>query len=203
MRTPGPPAADDEEAYIFIDHREEEESIVLSVSERLAPADALATRCDETLFVTFRGQEYRIPLTISPHDRYVAISSLAELLKDHYRFFVLLPSHGSDTHAVLVVPVAVAQGWGSLPEHLAPLRLGFDYFYELDVPYLNHEASAPNFARESEGARASTNAFSQWLVSGLFSGKADPDASAALAKAALLDPRVRENPDFPTGMSEA
>jgi hypothetical protein len=61
MGIAGPPAADDDDAYIFIDHREEEGSIVAFVSERLAPADALAIRYDETLFVTFRGQEYRTP----------------------------------------------------------------------------------------------------------------------------------------------
>ena len=117
MRTARPPAADDDDAYIFIDHRQEEGSIVAFVSERLAPADVLAMRYDEALFVTFRGQEHRIPLTFSRHDRYVAVSSLAELLKDDYRFFVLVPSLDSDTHGLLVVPRSVAES-RSLPPRM-------------------------------------------------------------------------------------
>ena len=54
MRTARPPAANDDDAYIFIDHREEEGSIVAFVSERFAPADALTARyADEGLFVSF------------------------------------------------------------------------------------------------------------------------------------------------------
>jgi hypothetical protein len=200
MNSSAPPGAEDDDAYVFFDHRALESSIVEAVSLRLAPEHALIARevhGGEELYVTYRGQEHKLPLTVSPHDRYVAISSIAELLKDHYRFFVLLPSHDTDTHAVLVVPVAVAQGWTDLPEHLAPLLLGFDYFHQLDVPYLNHEASAPNFASES-GARASADAFSGFLLSAIFSGKADPKAVAALAK----DPRIREHSPFPKDMKD-
>jgi hypothetical protein len=206
VNAPAPPGAEDDDAYVYFDHRALESEIVEAVSLRLAPEHALIPRevhGGEELYVTYRGVEHKLPLTVTPHDRYVAISSIAELLKDHYRFFALLPSHDTDTHAVLVVPVAVAQGWSSLPEHLEPLRLGFDYFHGLDVPYLNHETSAPNFARESEAARAGTDAFSQYLVSSVFFGKSDPAAAAALAKAAMMDPKVREHSQFPTGMSEA
>src|SRR5262245_2206219 len=203
MRTPGPPAADDEEAYIFIDHREEEESIVLSVSERLAPADALATRCDETLFVTFRGQEHRIPLTISRHDRYVAVSSLAELLKDDYRFFVLVPSLNSDTHGLLVVPKSVAEAWNPLPEHLAPLELGFDYFGQIKVPYLFHEDWAPDFARESEFQRQASGAYAQFLEAVLLKRSIDTETAAAFAKLVMRDPKAKEEFGLSQNASEA
>ena len=199
-----PPGAEDDDAYVYFDHRALESSIVEAVSRHLAPEHALTARevhGGEELYVTYRGHEHKLPMTVSPHDRYVAISSLAELLKDHYRFFALLPSHDTDTHAVLVVPIAVAQGWTDLPEHLEPLRLGFDYFHQLEVPYLNHEQSAPNFASQA-GARASADAFAGFLLSAMFSGKADPKAVAALAK----DPRIREHSPFPKdmkGMSEA
>jgi len=174
------------------------------VSERLAPEHELTAREDgEDLFVTYRGREHRIPLTISPHDRYVAISSLAELLKEHYRFFVLLPSHDTDTHGLLVVPVATANAWGPLPEHLMPLQLGFDYFGQIKVPYLNHEDAAPDFASESESARSTTHAMSQLLISAVLGGKVDAKASAELAKAAMTHPKIKGHPDFPKDMSEA
>ena len=203
MRTPRPPAADDDEAYIFIDHREEEESIVFSVSDRLAPADALDTRCDETLFVTFRGQEHRIPLTISPHDRYVAVSSLAELLKDDYRFFVLVPSLNSDTHGLLVVPKSVAEAWNPLPEHLTPLELGFDYFGQIKVPYLYHEDGAPDFARESELQRDASGAFAQFLEAMLLKRRVDTETAAAFAKLVMREPKAREDLGLARDASEA
>jgi hypothetical protein len=203
LRTPRPPAADDEAAYIFVDHREEEASIVASVSERLAPADALATRDDETLFVTFRGQEQRIPLTMSPHDRYVAVSSLAELLKDDYRFFVLVPSLESDTHGLLVAPRSVAKKWDPLPEHLAPLQLGFDYFGQIQVPYLHHEDSAPDFARESEFQREASGAYAQLLEAMLFKRNIDSATAAAFAKFMMREPKAKEEFGLSPDASEA
>jgi hypothetical protein len=204
MTGAGPPAAEDDNAYVYFDHREEEVSIIENVSTHLAPEHALTiTGDDPDLFVTYRGDEYKIPLTISPHDRYVAVSSLAELLKDDYRFFVLVPSLDTDTHAVLVAPASQAAGWVPLPGHLEPLRLGFDYFSGIEIPYLNNEEAAPNFAAESDSARSSANAMSQLLVSAILGGKVDANASAELAKAAMTNPKLREHADFPKNMSEA
>jgi hypothetical protein len=148
----------------------------------LAPADALATRRDETLFVTFRGQEHPIPLTISRHDRYV-VSSLAELLEDDYRFFVLVPSLDSDTHGLRVAPKSVAEGWNPLPEHLTPLEPSFDYFSQIKVPYLYHAATAPDFARESELQREASGAYAQFLEAMLFKRSINTETAAAFAEA--------------------
>ena len=107
MTSSTPPAADDEDAYVFLDHHEEPGSIIKQVSERLAPEHPLTARVDEDaehLFATYRGQEGRIPLTLAWYDQYVEISSLAELMKDDYRFFVLAPTLGDDTHGLLVAP---------------------------------------------------------------------------------------------------
>ena len=128
---------------------------------------------------------------------------MAELLKDGYRFFVLTPWEGDDTHGLLVVPLSEAQAWGPPPEHLTPLQLGFDYFGRIRIPYLNHEDSTPNFATESESARSTTNAMSQLLISAVLGGKVDAKASAELAKAAMAHPKIQGHPDFPKNMSEA
>ena len=128
---------------------------------------------------------------------------MAELLKDGYRFFVLTPWEGDDTHGLLVVPLSEAQAWGPPPEHLTPLQLGFDYFGRIKIPYLNHEDSASDFVRDSEAARGACDAMTQFLISEIFSGKADPNASTALAKAAMAHPEIRTHPDFSKDMSEA
>lgn len=200
-----PPAADDEEAYVFLDHREEPGSIIEQVSARLAPEHALTARVDEEaehLFATYRGHEGRIPLTLAWYDQYVEISSLAELLKDDYRFFVLAPTLGSDTHGLLVVPIANALAWVPLPEHLIPLQLGFDYFGQIKVPYLNHEDSAPDFARES-GAQGEMQDALRQLFSGFLSGKAEPETSAALAAAVVTHLGFDRLADIPDDASEA
>ena len=205
MTSSTPPAADDEDAYVFLDHHEEPGVIIPQVSKRLAPEHALTARVAEDvdhLFVAFRGQEHRIPLTLAWYDQYVEISSLAELLKDDYRFFVLAPTLGSDTHGLLVVPIANALAWVPLPEHLIPLQLGFDYFGKIKVPYLNHEDSAPDFARESGAERDMQDALRQ-VFSGFLSGKADPETSAALAKAVVTHLSFNQLADMPDDASEA
>src|SRR5262245_36242727 len=109
MATSRPPAPDDYDAYVTVDHRDPDEAIVEQVSDRLAAPDALTmTHIEGQLFVTFRGRQHRIPLTDTYHDRYVTISSLAELLREHYRFFLLETSMLSDTHELLVAPIAEA-----------------------------------------------------------------------------------------------
>ncbi|MBK8070687.1 MAG: hypothetical protein IPK34_01120 [Ramlibacter sp.] len=187
-----PPAEDDEDAYVFVDHREEETSIVEYVSAQLAPEDALEVDEDDgQITVRHRGQAHAIPLQFSPHDRYVMISSLAELLAGRYRFFVLKPSLDGDTHGLLVVPEADAQGWPTVPDHLLPLDKGYDYFGGIRVPYLNHEDAAPGFEEDRERVAAAKDAMGG-LVQALFSGKLDASAAALLAQAAMKDPEARK-----------
>ena len=105
MSSAAPPAADDDEAYIFVDHRDEESSIVEQVSERLASEHKLSAREDgDDLFVTYCGQRASHPAdAFRAHDRYVAISSLAELLKDRLpRSLFWLRARARDTHGLLV-----------------------------------------------------------------------------------------------------
>jgi hypothetical protein len=191
-RFPSPPAEDDEDAYIFIDHREEEDSIVEYVSARLAPADALEVEWDdEQMSVRHRGRSHPIPLQFSPHDRYIMISSLAELLREDYRFFLLEPSLGDDTHALLVVSGADARGWDEVPEHLAALELGHDYFHDIAVPYLNHEASAPEFANDRERVDSGKQLMAG-VVKAMFAGAMDDATAAGIARLNLQDPELRK-----------
>jgi len=206
MDAAAPPTADlDDGAYIVIDRDDEESILVDLIAERLAPEHELfASEDGDDVYVTYRDAEHRIPLAISRHDTYIAISSLAELLEEDYRFFLLVPSLGRDTHRLLVAPAAQAQAWGTLPEHLKPLELGLDYFSEIKVPYLNHEGSAPSFASESQALRVKSKAMTDLMVSGILGGgKVDTKASAALAKALMTDPNAKQQLGLSQNASEA
>jgi len=195
-----PPEEDDDDAYVFIDHREEETSIVEYVSQRLAPEDALEVEeDDEQISVRHRGRSHLVPLQMSPHDRYIMISSLAELLRERYRFFVLEPSLDGDTHGLLVVSQGDVRSWAAVPDHLVPLELGHDYFNDIRVPYWNQEASAPDFAVEREHVAAAKDA-SGSLVQAMLGGGMDASCAAELAKLTMKDPKAREATD---GKSEA
>jgi len=186
-----PPSADDD-VYIYIDHREEESSIVEYVSERLAPDDALAVgEDDEHMMVRYRDQDYLIPLQYSRHDRYIMISSLAELLGERYAFFVLEPSLGDDTHGLLVVKKSDLEGWPAVPAHLGALRLGYDYFNDIQVPYLHHENHAPDFAADRSKVDSSHAAMAGMMQS-MFSGRMDEQTAAQFAKLAMTHPDTKE-----------
>lgn len=185
---PLPPSEDDEDAYLFVDHREEEEAIVWAVAERTG--EALRPEFDdEVMYIVHAGQRHRVPLQCSPHDRYIAISSLAMLLRERFRFFVLEPSLSSDTHGLLVAPLESVAAWNGIPPHLLPLEMGYDYFHEMRVPYLGGEDSAPDFAAESRQARDCADAMGG-LVAALFSGRMDEATAAKLAAVVKANPAL-------------
>lgn len=205
MVTSYPPAADDYDAYIFVDHRDHDELVIGLVSERLAAEDVLTPRRvdDEVLFVKFRGREHRIPLTNSYHDRYVTISSLAELLKEHYRFFLVGTFFESDSHGLLVAPLSQVRAWAALPEYLRELQLGYNYFSGMLVPYLNHEDSAPDFERDNLRFRATVDAQETFIRRALLEKKVDAGICAGFAKLVTPDPRMREEAGLSPTASEA
>jgi hypothetical protein len=191
MNQKSPPLESDEDAYIFVDHRDEEASIVLSVSERLAEKHALQVEEDgELMSVIFQSKTYPIPLQISRHDRYIMISSLAELLREHYAFFLLKSSLDSDTHGLLVAAKSSASAWNPLPGYLVPLELGYDYFSAIRVPYLGNEDSAPSFSTDQERVNNARDAMGGF-VAALFSGKLDNNAAAKIAALAAMDPALK------------
>ena len=176
---PSPPAVDDDEAYLWIDHREDDAAIVELISARLAPDDELTVdESEDRMSVRHRGQAHLIPLQYIPQDRYTVISSLAKLLRGNYAFFLLRPSPVTDTHGLLVVPLNDTAGWSQPPGHLTPLKLGYDYFHGVDIPYVHQEQSTRN-------ALAG-------LAQVVISGNADVDLASELARLARTDPQLRE-----------
>lgn len=135
-------------AIVWIDHDAEEEAIVEAISVRLAPADALGAGFDETetFCVEWRGAPHPIPLSFSPHDRYILISSLAAMLRERYRFYLLTDTLSEASHGLIVLPAG-----DTAPEGAAPLELGVDYFEPgMRLPYLGRLDNNPDFARARE-----------------------------------------------------
>lgn len=187
-----PPGSDEEDAYIWVDHRAEETEILDEISARIAPEDALIVGdySDSGLPVTYRGAALEIPLTLSPHDRYVAISSAAELLKERYRMFLLASSLSDDTHGLLVVSNAEADRWGPLPTHLVPLDLGFDYFNQIRVPYIGHTDEAPQFEADRDQSAAERKVGAALVELMLTDKAADAHAIQKIAQLVHSDPKT-------------
>lgn len=161
---------DFDDALLWVDHRSQEDEIIFEVADYLneplfaewhedklwlcyataeADADGNSTANAEP------DRKWQLPLTFTRHDRYVALSSLAEVLKDKYSFWLVEGRLGDDTHGLLILSHAVASqlqtehaDW--LAETLVPMQLGFDYFNEIKVPYLGHENNNPDFLQQSE-----------------------------------------------------
>jgi hypothetical protein len=211
MGWPGAVNVEDDEdiIYIYVDHRDEEVGIVAAVSDRLAPDDILTSRTtdDGGLYVTHRGHEVLIPLTLTRHDRYVAISSLAVLLGEHYRFFIETGSLDSDTHAVFVVQASDAREWGAPPEHLEPLVLGVDYFsghplseHAVKIPYLGHVEEGFTQAADAHAqARESAGAVMDDMLGMLLGGELDDSKLREIARHMAKDPSANSELG---GMSE-
>ena len=132
------------EKCVWIDWREEEEEVIKSFAKPLAAADKLeAVPKGEDLSFRYHGQEYKLPLTHSAHDRSVAISSLVEILKDNYDIRLLKWSKETDSRAFLILPKAA---WSSLEKenpawaqsHFEAVPVGTDFFAKGEpVPYVH------------------------------------------------------------------
>ncbi len=143
-----------DEQFVVIDHRSEEEEVVEAIAEKIVESlDSFWE--DDELWVSLNGERYKLPLTVTPHDRYVAISSLAELLKQQYTFWLATDSLQDDTHYLLILSNQVSEELKKehsefMQDKLTELELGHDYFGGLDVPYLHHEDHNPEFKQQAK-----------------------------------------------------
>lgn len=192
---------DDDPRYMFVDHRSEDGEIVRAVANQMPsehPLD-LDDEDESKVSVTYRGRKVVIPLTNSTHDRYVTISSLAEIVNEDYRFFLEAESLQSDTHALFMAPIAALPSMGPHPRHLLPLKAGFDYFSgdprqgtAVRVPYLDH--TAPDFAADSRSLlnqRRAAGAMTEAILSGLMTGRANPTKIDEIARRVAAEPKLR------------
>ena len=142
-----------------IDWRSTEHEIVEEIAPWLEPAANLhIVKRGESLFIWWRGKEHQIPLTYTRHDRYVMLSSLAEILKGEYQFSLLSARLGDDTHSVLVLKQdSFEELKRTNPEwvndNLTKLIQGTDHFTGLQIPYIDNENNNPKFKWQAKKLR--------------------------------------------------
>jgi hypothetical protein len=132
-----------ESRIIWIDHRDENDEIVEQVSA-LVNSKVKSQWKEDKLYILYDGQKFEIPLTFTGADRYITVSSLAELLKDTYSFWVVSDSLKDDTQGLLVIEKdgVLSQEESHLKwfyETFSELKRGYDYFNGISIPYLGHE----------------------------------------------------------------
>jgi hypothetical protein len=205
------PANDDnnpseDDAYVIFEYNSEEDGIVADVSRCLAEADALGFRyvdAEEAVYVSHRGRDWLVPLAVSYHDRYIMVSSLAEILKEHYTFFFDTGFHGETYHRLFVAATDTIAARGPRPEHLVPLQIGYDYFEGdpakgdvIRVPYTGHDAA--DFAAASAASAATregSKAMIDAMLGAVFTGKIDD------AKLRTVVEHFKENPQVKAAMT--
>lgn len=144
------------EEFIVIDWRECDDVIVELVAEKIGNTEQLSAEFSGNhLLVTFNDKQYRFPLTKTDKDRYVTISSLAWLLCDRYDFWLLASFLVDDTHLILITTKAESDKLREehkecIGAQLVPLQLGFDYFNQVSIPYLEHENDASTILSENK-----------------------------------------------------
>ena len=192
MGIAGPPAADDDGAYIFIDHREEEGSIVAFVSERLR-----ASRCSCHPLLTRRClSRFGVRNIASPtHSR--GTTAMSSYLSGGTSKTTTASSSWSRRSTVTPTGCLWCQDqWprdGTLySDHLTVLQLGFDYFGQIKVPTLNHEGSAPEFAREKWASEGSVGRLCTVFEAAFIKRTVDTGTAAAFAKLVMSDPKAKE-----------
>jgi hypothetical protein len=143
------------EHFIWIDWRSFEVEVVEGAIQVLGEDGSLGfEEEDDEITVLYNGRRFEIPLTHTGSDRYVMISSMAEILKDKYVFWLDRGSaEGADTHGLLLLTHAQSEelcrdhaDWAA--EHLLAFEPGFDHFSGLKVPFLHHPDHNPDFVSQ-------------------------------------------------------
>jgi hypothetical protein len=189
-----------DEDYIPVEIGYEEEGIVATFAERMGPDDPITSSFDgETFIITYRGEDFPVPLSFSTHDVHITVSSIAEIIRADYDVFIDKHNVGESFNNLVVAAHATMAERGPLPDHLIPFQRGFDYFTgdpaagtALAIPYVGHDA--PGFAagmaehaNKVEGSKAMVDA----LLGGMFTGKIDDAKLQAAAAAFAKVPEVK------------
>ncbi len=137
-----------DEELIIIDWRECDDAIIELIAEKVSRTEQISAEfVGDELWVSFNDERHKLPLTMSGHDRYVTISSLAWLLRDKYDFWLLASNIEDDTHQILITSTVESAKLNEeykefVDNQLVQLQIGFDYFNCVDIPYLENENNA-------------------------------------------------------------
>jgi hypothetical protein len=92
--------------FFAVDWREDDADIVAYCAEALELESLTAEWRGDDLFITFDGQEARVPLVMDVADRHITICTLNDVLSPNYEVRFLVFSHGSDTGGFAALSVA-------------------------------------------------------------------------------------------------
>ena len=135
----------------WIDWREDDAAVVETFGLQLTDTSSIGyVQQDGEITVQYGGKSHPIPLTHTGCDRYVVLSSLAELLSDTHEVWLHKASTENDTHGILVLSRSASRlleekhaPW--VKDNLQRLVRGVDGFSGLEIPYLGHEERAREF----------------------------------------------------------
>jgi hypothetical protein len=199
------PASDERDGvFVPIETDYEDDGTVDWISQFLAEADQLTPRLEgETFFITYHGQEWQVPLAISRHDRYITVSSVAEIIKDRYAIFIDRTTIGEEFNYLLIAAKDTIAARGPRPDYLIPLQIGFDYFSgdpeagtALRIPYSGQNPDDFDAATFEAGKAASVRqidlgrAWADTIVGAVFTGKIDDAKLKELVDTAAKDPKL-------------
>lgn len=127
---------DEEGIVAWVDHREEEESIILEI-ESCLKTGSLRSEVVESdnehgfdFFIEFKGKKKRVPfVTLGTHNRQEAIVTLNEILVPDYEVRFCVDSSGNDTLAY--IPLSCTD-WQTLEEKYTPEKVR-RYFYPINA----------------------------------------------------------------------
>jgi hypothetical protein len=187
-------------SYIIVESSYESEFIPEQFSEHLAAEDVLTSDVDkETFTITYRGLTHTVPLSLTRHDVWITVSSIAKVIGEDYAVFIEQKSIGEESMLLFVAPRSALSAWGATPAHLVPMQLGIDYFTgtpsdgsAISIPFVGHDV--PGFAADRETHAATVEGSKELmdaLIGSIFTGKIDEAKLQSAAKALAQAPSVK------------
>ena len=141
-------------AFGWVDWHSSEQEVVEAFESQLGDGWALQLKADdERSVLSVQGADHTVPLTGTGSDRYVMLSSLAEIFKETHVVWLHKGRIEDDTHGVLVLTkeqsdALMAHHAAWVAKHLLPLEKGVDEFRGIAIPYYGHEDNAPGFEED-------------------------------------------------------
>lgn len=91
--------------FIGIDWREPDDEIIEACAECLQLDSLQPVWNGDRLYISFQGQQSRVPLAEDVGDRHVTICRLNDVLEGRYQLRFIVVSHGSDTIGFAALPL--------------------------------------------------------------------------------------------------
>jgi len=99
--------------FLGIDWRAPDDEIIGECAEYLQLDSLQAVWNGDRLYISFEGEQSRVPLLEDAGDRHITICRLNDVLEGKYQLRMIVVSHGSDTIGLAALPVEEWTYWES------------------------------------------------------------------------------------------